>query len=130
MFGARVLVCNNEWVSPFGHHRIKGSWLLPGEYRCLRRPSSVTHTKASTVCVSKTFLRPFHSDCQRTKFASNVRFITNLLKNKKSGLKPVKPLNLRLNYELPSPNFLLEFVTILLINYNRLKARSIIYLLH
>lgn len=38
-------------VSPFGHHRIKASWQLPGDYRGHVRPSSENATKASTVCV-------------------------------------------------------------------------------
>ena len=41
-------------VSPFGNRRIIGFRHLPDEYRCLTRPSSVLHTKASTFCVSKT----------------------------------------------------------------------------
>ena len=48
-------------VSPFGHRRVIGLWLLTGDYRCHMRPSSVDKTKASTVCVSR-ILRPFPSD--------------------------------------------------------------------
>ena len=46
--------CKAGRVSPFGHRRIIGFRHLPDEFRCLIRPSSVLHTKASTVCVSKT----------------------------------------------------------------------------
>ena len=39
-------------ISPFGHRRITGSWLLHDEYRYHVRPSSATYTKAFTVCVN------------------------------------------------------------------------------
>ena len=39
-----------EWVSPFGHFRIKARCQLPGPFRRLPRPSSPLTAKASTVC--------------------------------------------------------------------------------
>ena len=40
-----------DGVIPFGNRRIKGFRHLPDDYRGHMRPSSVTHTKASPVCV-------------------------------------------------------------------------------
>ena len=51
-FGCGVTNYEVGRVSPFGHRRIKGSWLLPDEYRYHVRPSSATYTKAFTVCVN------------------------------------------------------------------------------
>ena len=39
-----------EWVSPFGHCRIKACCQLPDTFRRLPRPSSPLTAKASTVC--------------------------------------------------------------------------------
>src|SRR5690606_1157933 len=39
-----------QWVSPFGHCRIKACCQLPDTYRRLPRPSSPLTAKASTVC--------------------------------------------------------------------------------
>ena len=39
-----------EWVSPFGHPRIKVCCRLPEAFRRLPRPSSPLTAKASTVC--------------------------------------------------------------------------------
>src|SRR5690606_40468964 len=39
-----------EWVSPFGHRRIKACCQLPDAFRRLPRPSSPLTAKASTVC--------------------------------------------------------------------------------
>ncbi len=46
-------------VSPFGHRRIKASRQLPDAFRSLARPSSVLHTKASTVCVNKRLFKSY-----------------------------------------------------------------------
>src|SRR5690606_7372233 len=39
-----------QWVSPFGHCRIKACCQLPDTFRRLPRPSSPLTAKASTVC--------------------------------------------------------------------------------
>ena len=57
-FYCRVANYEVDRVSPFGHRRITGSWLLPGEFRRHARPSSVSCTKTSTVCVSKRLVNP------------------------------------------------------------------------
>jgi hypothetical protein len=44
----RILLA--EWVSPFGHPRIKVCCRLPEAFRRLPRPSSPLTAKASTVC--------------------------------------------------------------------------------
>ncbi len=51
-FYCRIIPIDRDWVSPFGHRRIKGFWLLPDDFRGLIRPSSVLHAKAFTVCVN------------------------------------------------------------------------------
>jgi hypothetical protein len=44
-----IIPITRDWVSPFGHLRIKVCLPLPGAYRSLPRPSSPSDAKAFTV---------------------------------------------------------------------------------
>lgn len=47
---ARYHMITHVGVTPFGHRRVKGLWLLTDDFRGLIRPSSAHYSKASTVC--------------------------------------------------------------------------------
>ena len=51
VFYYTIISYEADWVSPFGHRRIKASWQLPDDYRGHVRPSSVIKTKVSAVCI-------------------------------------------------------------------------------
>ena len=55
-----MIIDEDDQVSPFGHRRIIGSWLLPDDFRDHVRPSLVTKAKVSTVCIVIRRLIPYN----------------------------------------------------------------------